>query len=94
MDILQIILTIVGLVVVLVFTYTLISETIRAARQSHRFATAQTRLSLGKRKTNFKYWWVYFKTDFMSHYSSKNIGPYSMDHNPSIKTTRAFETMI
>lgn len=80
--------SLIGLAVFLYFLKAIVSEVWRAARQAHRLASAQKRMMNMRGNTPpsfFLMWRTYFKSDFFSFYSSKRIGCFELDYNPSIR---------
>jgi hypothetical protein len=80
--------SLIGLLVCLYFAKTILEEIWRASRQAHRLASAQKRMMEMSGNTPpsfFLMWRTYFKSDFFSFYSSKRIGCFELDYNPSIR---------
>ncbi len=63
-----------------------LSETIRAARQSRRIVIAHLRWHSGlRRQPTAKEWWGSFVQDWYAAYDYTTIGPFRLDRNPSVK---------
>ena len=76
--------------VVGLFIYVLQQELIRALKQSHRIATVIARLD-GIDKITYKNWFLRFKEEMFSSYSTISIECYELDHNPKIKAKRRYK---
>lgn len=85
-------LSLLGLGLFLYFANAIVKEVWRTARQSHRLARAQERMMKmnGHTPPSFSLMWhTYFKSDFFAFYSSKRIGCFELDYDPS-KRVRAY----
>jgi hypothetical protein len=76
--------TMIGVFVVSFFVFYLLSETVRAIRQSHRVATVHIRVSTAeRRRPTVREWWYCFIREFDRKYDYLTIGFINIPHNPS-----------
>ena len=66
-----------------VFGYLICAELVRAIRQGHRISTAIARAYDGRRKPSVRAWRLNAVREFGRSYTTVEIGPYVLPHDPS-----------
>jgi len=72
----------IGAAIVAFFLACIVSETVRAVRQSRRVAAVAVRHATGRRRITAREWWYGFKREWFSGYSSLVIGFVEIPRNP------------
>lgn len=75
----------VGALVIGFIGWVILSEIVRAIRQSHRVATVSVRICMHeRRRPTWREWWFAFRREFFrAHYSYLTIGFINIPFNPS-----------